>query len=74
MAGAGACAGAGAAADSGCGAGELERRRGSSQLPLTELEGLQLPAEAAQFIFDGKARQAAEEEWARGGGAWARRW
>ncbi|MGC9157668.1 MAG: DNA-processing protein DprA [Terracidiphilus sp.] len=34
-------------------------------LPLTELEGLQFPAEAAQFIFDGKARAAAEAEWAR---------
>jgi DNA processing protein len=34
-------------------------------LTLTELEGLRLPAEAAQFIFDGKARRAAEEEWAR---------
>jgi DNA processing protein len=34
-------------------------------LPLTDLEGLQFPAEAAQFIFDGKARRAAEEEWAR---------
>ena len=34
-------------------------------LTLTELEGLRFPAEAAQFIFDGKARQAAEEEWAR---------
>jgi len=34
-------------------------------LPLTALEGLRFPAEAAQFIFDGKARQAAEEEWAR---------
>jgi DNA processing protein len=34
-------------------------------LPLTALEGLKLPAQAAQFIFDGKARQAAEEEWAR---------
>ena len=32
---------------------------------LTELEGLNLPAEAAQFIFDGKARRAAEEEWSR---------
>lgn len=32
-------------------------------LPLTELEGLRFPAEAAQFIFDGKARRAAEEEW-----------
>ena len=35
------------------------------ELPLTALEGLRFPAEAAQFIFDGKARQAAEEEWAR---------
>jgi DNA processing protein len=34
-------------------------------LPLTDLEGLRFPAEAAQFIFDGKARRAAEEEWER---------
>lgn len=34
-------------------------------LTLTELEGLRFPAEAAQFIFDGKARLAGEEEWAR---------
>jgi DNA processing protein len=34
-------------------------------LPLTALEGLRFPAQAAQFIFDGKARQTAEEEWAR---------
>jgi DNA processing protein len=34
-------------------------------LRLTELEGLNFPAEAAQFIFDGKARAAAEAEWAR---------
>jgi DNA processing protein len=34
-------------------------------LPLTALEGLRFPAEASQFIFDGKARRAAEEEWAR---------
>ncbi len=32
---------------------------------LTELEALRLPAQAAQFIFEGKARQMAEEEWAR---------
>jgi DNA processing protein len=31
-------------------------------LPLTMLEGLRFPAEAAQFIFDGKARTAALEE------------
>jgi len=35
------------------------------ELRLTELEGLNFPAEAAQFIFDGKARAAAESEWAR---------
>ena len=34
-------------------------------LPLTDLEGLRFPARAAQYIFDGKARRAAEEEWAR---------
>ncbi len=34
------------------------------ELPLTALEGLRFPAEAAQFIFDGKARRAAEQEWA----------
>jgi DNA processing protein len=33
-------------------------------ISLTELESLRFPAETAQFIFDGKARQAAEEEWA----------
>lgn len=32
-------------------------------LSLTELEALQLPAPAAQFLFDGKARGAAEAEW-----------
>jgi DNA processing protein len=34
-------------------------------LSLTALEGLRFPAEAAQFLFDGKGRKAAEEEWAR---------
>lgn len=34
-------------------------------LSLTELEGLRFPAEAAQFIFDGKARAAACAELAR---------
>lgn len=34
-------------------------------LRLTELEGLKFPAEAAQFIFDGKARAAADAELAR---------
>jgi DNA processing protein len=32
---------------------------------LTELEGLGMPAQSAQFIFDGKAHAAAEEEWNR---------
>jgi DNA processing protein len=34
-------------------------------LPLTALEALRFPAQAAQFLFDGKGRQAAEKEWAR---------
>src|SRR5579859_5375357 len=34
-------------------------------LSLTDLEGLRFPAESAQYIFDGKARHAAEEEWER---------
>jgi DNA processing protein len=34
-------------------------------MTLTALEGLRFPAEAAQFLFDGKGRRAAEEEWAR---------
>ena len=33
------------------------------ELTLTELESLQLSAEAAQFLFDGKGRGAAEAEW-----------
>jgi DNA processing protein len=44
---------------------ELESASQIFALPLTALEGLRFPAEAAQFIFDGKARTAAEEEWAR---------
>ena len=44
---------------------ELEEPARIFELPLTALEGLKFPAEAAQFIFDGKARKAAEEEWAR---------
>lgn len=35
------------------------------RISLTELEGLHMPASAAQFVFDGKARAAAQEEWAR---------
>ena len=44
---------------------EIEEPTRIFELPLTALEGLKFPAEAAQFIFDGKARKAAEEEWAR---------
>ncbi len=35
------------------------------ELPLTAIEGLRFPAAAAQFVFDGRARAAAEQEWAR---------
>ena len=34
-------------------------------LPLTAIEGLKFPAAAAQYVFDGKARLTAEQEWAR---------
>ena len=42
--------------------GDAERLFGAS---LTELEGLGLPAGAAQFVFDGRARKAAIEEVSR---------
>src|ERR1700755_2661693 len=35
------------------------------ELSLTDLEGLRFPAGTVHFIFDGNARRAAEEEWAR---------
>jgi DNA processing protein len=44
---------------------ELEAPSQIFTLPLTSLEGLKFPAEAAQFIFEGKARAAAEQEWAQ---------
>jgi DNA processing protein len=44
---------------------KLETASRIFELGLTELEGLRFPAEAAQFIFDGKARAAAEAEWAQ---------
>ena len=44
---------------------EFETASRILSLPLTALEGLNFPAEVAQFIFDGKARQAAEAEWRR---------
>jgi DNA processing protein len=43
---------------------ELDTASQIFALPLTGLEALRFPAQAAQFIFDGKARQAAESEWA----------
>jgi DNA processing protein len=36
-------------------------------LPLTAIEGLKFPAPAAQYIFDGRARADAEQEWIRAG-------
>jgi len=44
---------------------ELDSASQIFTLPLTALEGLRFPAEAVQLLFDGKARRAAEEEWAR---------
>ena len=41
---------------------QVEGPRQIFSLPLTSLEALNFPASAAQFIFDGKARRAAEEE------------
>jgi DNA processing protein len=38
-------------------------------LPLTGLEALEIPGHAAQFIFEGKARRAAEKEWETAAGA-----
>ena len=46
----------------------MKQLKSASQIftmALTALEGLRFPAEAAQFLFDGKGRKAAEEEWAR---------
>ncbi|HEX4321148.1 MAG TPA: DNA-processing protein DprA [Acidobacteriaceae bacterium] len=44
---------------------ELEAPSQIFGLPLTAIEALKFPAPAAQFLFDGKARAAAEQEWAR---------
>ncbi|MGC1461154.1 MAG: DNA-processing protein DprA [Terracidiphilus sp.] len=44
---------------------ELEAPSQIFSMRLTELEGLRFPAVAAQFIFDGKARAAAEAEWSQ---------
>jgi len=37
-------------------------------LSLTEIEGFRFPGAAAQFVFDGRARKAAEEEWKKASG------
>jgi DNA processing protein len=44
---------------------QLETPSAVFSMRLTALEGLRFPAAAAQFIFDGKARAAAEDELAR---------
>ena len=44
---------------------QLETPSQIFELPLTSIEGLKFPAAAAQYVFDGKARYAAEQEWAR---------
>lgn len=46
---------------------ELDAPSQVLSLSLTDLEGLRFPSQAAQFIFDGKARKAAEGEWAKAG-------
>lgn len=46
----------------------VQRLGGAGRLwaaSLTELEGVAMPAESAQFVFDGRARAKALEEWAR---------
>ncbi len=43
---------------------ELDAPSQMLSLSLTDLEGLRFPSSSAQFIFDGKARKAAESEWA----------
>jgi DNA processing protein len=35
------------------------------ELPLTAIEGLRFPAGASQYVFDGRARSAAQKEWMR---------
>lgn len=44
---------------------QMEAAEAVFRLSLTELETLRLPAESAQFLFDGRARKAAEAEWER---------
>jgi hypothetical protein len=49
--------------------GKLEAPSQIFTMPLTALEGLKFPAEAAQFIFDGKARLAGGRGMGAGSGA-----
>lgn len=44
---------------------QLETPSQLFRLSLTELEALRLPVGAVQFIFDGKGREVAEQEWAQ---------
>ena len=44
---------------------ELDAPSQVFSLPLTSLEALHFPAEAAQFVFDGRARSVAEQEWGK---------
>ena len=43
---------------------QLETPAQLFRLSLTELEALRLPVGAVQYLFDGKGREAAEQEWA----------
>ena len=45
--------------------GHLDAAAQLFEASLTELEGLGMPANSAQFVFEGKARSAAEDEWKR---------
>jgi DNA processing protein len=44
---------------------QLEAASQIFAMPLTSIEALRFPAAAAQFVFDGRARAAAEQEWNR---------
>jgi DNA processing protein len=44
---------------------QLEAPSQVFSLSLTEIESLKFPAAAAQYVFDGKARAGAEQEWGR---------
>ncbi len=44
---------------------QVDSARRIFAMSLTELESLRLPVQAVQSVFEGKARQMAEDEWAR---------